>query len=294
MKSSTRILAVVALPVALLAGLLLAFHAQAGPGELGRPASPDAGTASAVVSSASPLTVTQSFTIYQPLAAKGYFGFLMYADDFSDPASGWYVGEIPEVRWSYREGEYEILISAASSFAAVTAPFQAVDDYALEFDVRRLGGTSNLYGAVFGWSDWGHYYVFFVAPDEQSYAVFRRSGDDWLPVVDWSVSPSIHQGDATNRLRLERSGSQLTIYVNENHLASVADSAYTGALRVGLYAEVDESTPIATRYDNLLITKLADGRATGSGALPSSETWTGGDDGFSGLLRTAADDSKSQ
>jgi hypothetical protein len=286
MKSLTRILTVVALPVALLAGLLLAFHAQAGPGELGRPASPDAGPASAVVSSSSPLTVTQSFTVYQPLAAKGYWGFLMYADDFSDPASGWYVGEIPEVRWSYQQGEYEILISAASSFAAVTAPFQAVDDYALEFDVRRLGGTGNLYGAVFGWSDWGHYYVFVVVPDEQVYGVYRRSGDDWLPVVDWSSSPAIHQGDATNRLRLERSGSQLAVYANGSQLATRADSAYTGALRVGLYAEVDESDPIATRYDNLLITRLADGRATGAGALLGSETWAGGHGAATGLLST--------
>jgi hypothetical protein len=284
MKSSTRFLTVAALSVALLGGLLLAVHAQAGPGTPAAPPILDAGPAPAVAPWAPALAVTQPFTIYQPLAAKDCFGFLMYADDFDDPDSGWYVGEIPEVRWSYQNGEYEILISTTSSFAAVTVPFQAVDGYALEFDVRRLGGTGNLYGAVFGWSDWGHYYVFAVAPDTQHYSVYRLSGEDWQAVIEWNTSPSIHPGDATNRLRLERSGSQLTIYANGDPLATRTDGTYTGALRVGLYAEVDESAPVATRYDNLLITQLSNGLATGRGALPGSETWTEGHGRIARLL----------
>jgi hypothetical protein len=278
MKSFAWISVVVALSFALLAGLLMAVRAQAEPVALARPAIREEPVAPAALRLAPALAVTQAYTVYQPLAAKDYWGYLMYADDFSDLGSGWYVGEIPEVRWGYQSGEYEILISSGPAWAAVTAPLQGIDGYAYEFDVRRQGGPDSLYGSIFGWSDWEHYYVFVVAPDVQYYGVFRRSGEDWVTVVDWDESALIHAGDAANHLRVERSGSQLAIFANGNELASVVDGGYVGELGIGVYAEAGDAVPVVTRYDNVLITRLSSGRIVevGAAVVMQSEARSGG------------------
>jgi hypothetical protein len=148
---------------------------------------------------------------------------------------------------------------------------QGVDDFAFEFDVRREGGIDNLYGAVFGWIDGDHFYVFAVAPDDQYYGVYRVSGDSWQAVISWSTSPYIQPGDSSNRLRVERSGNQLTVYANGNWLAAATDDAYTGTLQVGLYAESGESVPVAARYDNVLITRLGSGMILGAAVQSKSE-----------------------
>jgi hypothetical protein len=270
MKSLAWISAVVALSLALVGGLMVAVQVQAEPRSPVPDGIGDERVDPAALELSPGLTVTQSFTVYQPLTAKSYWGFLMYADDFSDPATGWYVGEIPEVRWGYADGEYEILIRNGPSWAGVTAPFQGIDGYAYEFDVRRQGGPGNLYGSIFGWSDWGHFYLFVVAPDLQYYGVFRRSDTDWVPVIDWEPSDHIHAGDATNRLRVERWGSQLAVSANGTELASAVEGTHVGELRFGLYAEAAESVPVATRYDNVLITQLSGARAQGSGTEPAA------------------------
>jgi hypothetical protein len=126
-----------------------------------------------------------------------------------------------------------------------------------------------------------------VAPDTQYYGVFRLAGTTWVTVIDWAYSTHIQPGDAANRLRVERSGSQVTVFANGNELASAVDGTYAGELRVGLYAEAGVPVPVATRYDDVLITRLSSGRVLGSSAAPTMQSAAHGGSG-SGLLPVPA------
>jgi uncharacterized repeat protein (TIGR01451 family) len=198
--------------------------------------------------------------LYLPLVLRNHDPRLPYFDDFGNPNSGWYIGDVGDVRWGYQDGEYEILLRNADWWwDAVLAPLGCVTDYSVEADMRRYSGSTTAYGLIFGWQDWDHLYVFMVEPAYQYYSVWRRAfpGDPyWVPLVDWTPSSYINPVNTTNHLKVEHDGSQITVYVNNQFLATVNDSAYTGCLQVGLYVSTDPaspSVPATVRYDNFQV-----------------------------------------
>jgi hypothetical protein len=173
---------------------------------------------------------------------------------------------IGDVKFSYQNGEYEILLQNAEWWwDGMLPPLGCITDYSLEADMRRYTGSTTGYGLVFGLEDWDHLYAFIVEPGYQAYSLWRRvfPGDPiWVPLVDWTPSPHINLSDATNHLQVEHSGNRITIFVNGQHLTAVTDSAYTGCLQVGLFASTDpvaSDVPAAVRYDNFQIRQLGTG-----------------------------------
>lgn len=207
----------------------------------------------------SAIASTQAITTYLPVVRNNYP--LYYFDDFSNPHSGWYIGDEAAARWSYREGEYEMLIRAADTWTGAGAPLTAPADYSIEADMRRYAGSTSTYGLIFGLVDWNNFYVFLVYPSygHESYAVWR--GPNGGPVVDWTFSPYINPSNASNHLKVERNGTQITVYVNGHLLTTATDSAYTGNLYVGLLADAGTDVPAAVRYDNFRVRAIGNSAA---------------------------------
>jgi uncharacterized repeat protein (TIGR01451 family) len=200
-------------------------------------------------------------SIYLPLVVRNYDSRLPYFDDFSDPGSGWYIGDsMGDVSFSYQDGEYEILLGNADWWwDGMLPPLGCVTNYSVEADMRRYSGNTTQYGLTFGLEDWDHLYIFIVEPGYQYYSVWRRtfpSAPYWVPLIDWTPSSYINPSNATNHLKVEHSGSQITVYVNDQFLGTVGDGAYTGCLQVGLYAGTDPAypdVPATVRYDNFQV-----------------------------------------
>jgi hypothetical protein len=202
----------------------------------------------------SEVTSTSTFTTYIPIVVKDYVPPL-YSDDFSDPNSGWYIEYLGCGKFSYQDEEYEIWVRCEYTMAGATSPFGSFSNYAIEADMRRHMGGSVLYGLIFDFVDWDHFYVFIVDPDHQSYILQRRNPTDWTVLI-WPVgSPYINPDEATNRLKVKREGNQITLYVNGHFLTSIEDGTYTGNLEVGLYAE-SSGLDVITRFDNFKIWQL--------------------------------------
>jgi|GEM_PF-1935626 len=180
----------------------------------------------------------------------------LFVDDFS--VSGrWYVADHGWGKFSYQEGEYEILIRNTDSWGYADVPLEGgLPRFALEADTRLVTGTQGLYGLNFGQVDGEHFYNFRVYPAAQQYALFQVEGSTWTPLVGWTVSAAINAGAAANHLRVERDGEQIRLYANGVLLNSLADSSYLGNQEMSLYAGSWTEAPVAMRYDNVTFSEL--------------------------------------
>ena len=146
-------------------------------------------------------------------------------------------------------------------FATLATP--TFTDFLLEVDARLLqGDTQSSFGVLFRMQDPGQFYRFEITGNGM-YIVERRNGDgSWTRFInDWTATPAINQGlNATNRLKVEAIGRNITLFVNDIMVHQMSDNAYAGgsiALDAGTF--VQPGTQVA--FDNLIVrTPQTDGR----------------------------------
>ncbi len=184
----------------------------------------------------------------------------LYADDFSNPASGWDVFNFLHSLGEYLNGEYRLLAKDRQHFVADYPGFQSVD-YDLLVDVRNATGVFGSYGLAFGISDdWTQFYEFDVASDGH-YDVFRHDPGNWVQLA-LSSSGFINQGTASNRLKVERNGTTINVYANGQLLAGVSDGTYLGSRHVGLLVFSYDQPNVDARFDNFAVFALNCGAVT--------------------------------
>jgi uncharacterized repeat protein (TIGR01451 family) len=187
--------------------------------------------------------------IYLPIVMRGwnpqYPCPAYYTDDFSDPDSGWPVGEDSKYAYGYISGQYQIRVKSPPGGFQVT-PGAKATDFAAAVSARRTSGTYGAYGIHFGINeDWSQYYE--VVIDANYYSIWRYDGT-WTPLRDWTTSGYINTGTSWNRLKVIRDGANIAVYVNNKHLATVTDSSFTGLRRIGLYA--GSGSALDARFDD--------------------------------------------
>lgn len=89
-----------------------------------------------------------------------------FFDDFSNPASGWFVGEDDLELAGYMDGEYRVVAKSDAYIFMYRAPTCGHDNYTAEMDARWAGSTGASYGLVFEIKgDFTNYYLFEVNSD---------------------------------------------------------------------------------------------------------------------------------
>jgi len=176
----------------------------------------------------------------------------LYADDFSDPDSGWPVIENALYRMDYLAGEYQILLKT-TYFAVPTQRMFQCRDCAVEVDGRLASAASGDYGIVFDVLPSSDFYLFRVNAI-QEYSLFKISGGQWwTPLVSWTRSSAIRAGGAVNWLRLAHLDDQVVLYANGQRLTSVRDPALYGYIRFGLAAAAYGEPNVDARFDNFAV-----------------------------------------
>jgi hypothetical protein len=128
-----------------------------------------------------------------------------FIDDFSNPASGWFVGDVDNIRYGYFDGEYEMLVRPQNTIAFVSAPIPSLSasaGYSVEADFRLQYGLGG-YGLIFDRTSASDYCVLSVdlsTPGSAYYAVRRHTASGWTFVLNWVQAPAINSGAATKRL----------------------------------------------------------------------------------------------
>lgn len=188
-------------------------------------------------------------TVYLPVSFRNYCPPL-FADDFSNPTSGWPVGDDWNIRYEYLNNEYRILVRNTGWWAGARPGFKATD-YNLTVDVRNATGNYGDYGLLFGQSDWSHFYTLVIDPDGY-YGIVQYDDGTWTWLA-YGPSNSINTGTTMNRLKVKREGDLIEAYANGELLASVSDGSYTGMRYVGLFVGSYDVPNVDAMFDNFVV-----------------------------------------
>ena len=158
-----------------------------------------------------------------PLPLSG--NVITFVDGFSNPQSGWYTGTFGSSVYGYVNGEYAITTSGENMVGWSSAPSAYHRDGVFQVRARRQSSGA-VYGLMLGGNDYNYaYYAFFINPDNGKYALMLNDGWEWSTLKDWTSAAAIRTGTNSNLLKVVRSGGNLALYVNDQLLANVAESA---------------------------------------------------------------------
>ena len=129
------------------------------------------------------------------------------------------------------------------------------DDVVIEVTANQLSSfENNAYGVMCrsDTSNNGDGYYFLISGDGY-YAISKGEGDDVRELVEWTTSPAINQGQASNTIRAVCIDDYLALYVNDEFLADTEDSDYSSGY-AGFAAAAFEGGNADISFDNLTIT----------------------------------------
>jgi hypothetical protein len=178
---------------------------------------------------------------------------VLWQDAFSDPGSGWEVGDYPGGSVKYEDGAYLVVALSLGHMWGVAN--RSFGDGAIEVDTTQVIGPSNDnngYGIICRVQSNGDGYYFRISGDG-FYGIHKLINGEFELLVDWAESDVINQGNASNHIRAVCNGSVLELAVNGESLAQISDSTFTEgdvALVAGSFEE-DEATEIS--FDNLVV-----------------------------------------
>lgn len=195
-------------------------------------------------------------------AAGGVFLYLsrpasdssvLFADDFSDPSTGWSQYDEPGGWSRYEEGGLHITVRLPELYVWSSAG-RSFQDFTVEVDGRLVEGPPDgIYGIIFRLQDKDNFYEFDVSADG-FYVLVRYVDGQWQPIVDWTETQVIQQGRSLNRLRVDAVGSTIRLYVNGQLLASVTDATFRRG-DIALVAGTGEAAGTHIAFDNLRVTE---------------------------------------
>ena len=177
----------------------------------------------------------------------------LFQDDFSDPDSGWEIGDYDTGGVGYEGGAY-FVISLGGSATMWGVANRSFDDLIVEVDASQVAGPAsndNDYGVVCREQGNGDGYYLLISGDGY-YAIIEAAGGDFEPLVNWTQSDVVRQGNATNHIRAICDGSSLALLVNGQRLATAEDSTFaSGDIALTATSYEDESTEV--HFDNLVV-----------------------------------------
>ncbi len=200
-------------------------------------------------------TIIRSYA-YLPTLLRNYCGG--YFDDFSNPSSGWFVGEDEFVRSEYLSGEFRILTKRSGYFFLYASPGCRLQAYSVETDARWVGALGNSYGLLFGISPgFEQYYLFDVNSEFQMFRLLRRAPGGFVTIAPPTFSPAINIGASSNHLKAIRIGDRIWLEINGVAIGSYWDNTIGGSTGTGLVASASSAHPsVDARFDNFELQNL--------------------------------------
>jgi tetratricopeptide (TPR) repeat protein len=180
-------------------------------------------------------------------------GDVLYADDFSDPASGWARSEEDGYITEYVDGAYRITLTR-DTFTVWSQAGLEFDDVSIEVDATKIAGPdNNNFGIVCRFQDNDNFYLL-QAGSDGTYAIAKRQAGEWrlLGSGEFEFSAAIRQGEATNHLQADCVGDRLALVVNGEWLAEAQDAGFASG-DVGLLAGAFDVGGVEIAFDNFVV-----------------------------------------
>ncbi len=182
-------------------------------------------TAKAPQQAVQPLTTqpaTEQAVISLPTTPSPFF-----EDTFSDPGSGWPVGNHTNGDYGYRADAYRIAISQPGELLWVT-PARQASDAIFEVSAAHVGGSvENYFGLICRLQDADNFY-YFVVTSQGNYTIGKYEQgrfNAFLP-EGWASSALIRTDQSANLLRADCLSDQLAFYINGELVQQVRDQTF--------------------------------------------------------------------
>ncbi len=164
-------------------------------------------------------------------------------------------GGTDEVDRFVEDGQFKMAIKTPSIVAWSDCTQDEFSDFVYEVDATQLGGPdNNIYGILFRYdNDVREFYVFAISGD--GYYVVAIDGPDRTEpqmLVDWTSTDTINLGNATNRLKVEAVGNNISYYVNDQLLGEIQDSSLSKGV-VGVFVGSIDEGNVLIGYDNMKV-----------------------------------------
>ncbi|MDN7023694.1 DUF1080 domain-containing protein [Methanoculleus sp. FWC-SCC1] len=183
---------------------------------------------------------------------------VLFEDDMDEWKDPWMNPENVDPAYgeiAYEGGALQLMDYTDENFT-YTILNKEFSDFILAVEIELVEGNAD------------NWYHIFTRVQEQGFYVFSISADGWYQIrkiesgeVESLVEPTeseyIVQGrDATNTVRIESIGDEMTLFVNDWRLETVQDSSFsTGKIALGTESLSGSFT--TTAFDNLVIVEPA-------------------------------------
>jgi Tol biopolymer transport system component len=188
---------------------------------------------------------------------------VLFQDDFSDPGSGWEVGDYSGGSVGYRDGTYFVTALEGNWMWALAD--RSVENLIIVVDATQFSAgptDDNAYGVMCRAQPDDDGYLLLISGDG-FYSIMKNENGQLGALVDWTGSDAIRQGNATNRIRAICDGTDLAIFVNGHLLAQASDAVFSRG-DIALIATSFEEELTQIHFDNLLV----------SAPWPEAQLWT--------------------
>ena len=188
---------------------------------------------------------------FLPSITRNYCGS-SFADDFSNPNSGWPIDDDGYALYEYLEGEYRILAKQPNMVAAARR-FSDNENFNAGVKVRIVNSIYGTYGLMFNIAeDWSHFYSFEIDPDGY-FGIWRYSDTQGWDLLYVNFSPYIQTGIGVNQLEVKRDGDFIEVFANNHSLASIHDDSFIGKHYIGFIVTSYDQSYLDVRFDNYFI-----------------------------------------
>lgn len=182
-------------------------------------------------------------------------GEVLFSDDFSDTASGWEVGDYDTGSVGYGNGTYFVTSTGNGDtmWGVANRGFDNLTISVQGTQVRAPGNDNNDYGVVCRIQPGGEGYYFLISGDG-FFSILRADENDFTPLIDWTPTQVVRQGNASNDIVATCNGADLSLVVNGELLASASDFTYRSG-DLALTATSYEVDGTEVHFDNLVVTR---------------------------------------
>jgi hypothetical protein len=188
--------------------------------------------------------------------ASGRAEPVLFSDNFSNSASGWDQIQNEVGTAGYEQGSFRIFINDTNDFLIAGLSQDLGNDVSVEVNAHKAGGPDdNYYGVVCHYQDPDNYYLLLVSSSGRSAIAMMLEGEFGLisPGLQPLVMEGIKLGAATNRIRADCVGDQMTLYANGRQVSLAYDHHLTGG-KVGLVAASGQVVGgVDIRFDNFRV-----------------------------------------
>ncbi len=182
-------------------------------------------------------------------------GEVLFSDDFGDSSTGWEVGDYSTGSVGYGNGIY-FVTSHGNGDTMWGVANRGFDNLTISVTARQISAPTNDnndYGVVCRIQPNGEGYYFLISGDG-FFSILRADENDFVPLIDWTSTGVVRQGNSDNEIVATCNGADLSLYVNGELLASASDFTYRNG-DLALTATSYEATGTEVHFDNLSVTR---------------------------------------